>query len=379
MRVVLANEPGSASMHQLMHRLQIALVLSFLLILPACAAIPVTRPVIKIGLAAPFQGEYRYVGYEAIFGARLALREVNAAEGVAGYNVELVAYDDEGTPAGARHVAQNLALDSQVVTVIGHFHDQTTATARQIYAQAGLPLLSAGTVEGGPDNQTRARLFCPLLDYLAQATTSSRAPADGSPVSGKVQWIPSDLLSSKTIEELVQVCDPAVSLEISAQLPPSPDTLAVILPVDPLEAGAVARRLGAMSWTGYLAGGPGLGSPLFSQIAGPVEVVFASLLRWPDVKGQDAEFRAAYQALGPHVPEPGPFALGTYRAVQKVLAAVGMVGQGGDAVARPNLKQVIPTSSPDTAYLYRRSAEGELELISRQGATLRGPGVASAD
>ena len=62
------------------------------------------RPTVKIGLVAPFEGRYRYVGYDVFYAVRLALQEVNAAGGVGGYHVELVAYDDGADPAMAGNV-----------------------------------------------------------------------------------------------------------------------------------------------------------------------------------------------------------------------------------------------------------------------------------
>ena len=60
----------------------------------ACDPIALTRPVTKIGLVAPFEGELRSVGYEgALYAVKLALREQNEQDGVAGWNVELVALD----------------------------------------------------------------------------------------------------------------------------------------------------------------------------------------------------------------------------------------------------------------------------------------------
>jgi len=81
------------------------------------------RPTVKIGLVAPFEGRYRYIGYEVIYGVRLALREANHAGGVGGYNVELVAYDDGADPTMASEQARKLAVDPEVVTAIGHFRE----------------------------------------------------------------------------------------------------------------------------------------------------------------------------------------------------------------------------------------------------------------
>ncbi|MCP5097251.1 MAG: ABC transporter substrate-binding protein, partial [Chloroflexi bacterium] len=67
--------------------------LLFLLI--GCASV---APVVKIGLVGPFEGQHRAVGYDVIYSARLAVREINAAGGIGGHRVALVALDDSGDP-----------------------------------------------------------------------------------------------------------------------------------------------------------------------------------------------------------------------------------------------------------------------------------------
>lgn len=56
--------------------------LTILVLLTAC--VPKLPRVIKIGLVAPFEGRYRYVGYDAIYAARMAVQEINAAGGAGG-------------------------------------------------------------------------------------------------------------------------------------------------------------------------------------------------------------------------------------------------------------------------------------------------------
>jgi ABC-type branched-subunit amino acid transport system substrate-binding protein len=100
--------------------------------------------VVKIGLVGPFEGRHRALGYDVIYSARLAVREMNQAGGVAGYRVGLVSLDDSGHPELAAETAASLALDPAVVAVVGHWLPPTTAAAAPVYAAAGLPLIAAG-------------------------------------------------------------------------------------------------------------------------------------------------------------------------------------------------------------------------------------------
>ena len=105
---------------------------SCFLLLSSCSFPGTVRPTIKIGLVAPFEGRYRYVGYDVIYAARLAVRQVNEAGGVGGYSVELVAYDDAAEAALAVGQARKLAVDPDVVAVIGHFRAEPTAAAAEV-------------------------------------------------------------------------------------------------------------------------------------------------------------------------------------------------------------------------------------------------------
>lgn len=118
-----------------------ACLLALLSGLFACQSV---APVIKIGLVAPFEGSHRAIGYDAIYSARLAVRQLNQAGGVAGYRVALVALDDAGDPDLALEVARSLVVDPQVVAVLGHWLPETTAVAAPIYAEANVAFIPLG-------------------------------------------------------------------------------------------------------------------------------------------------------------------------------------------------------------------------------------------
>ncbi|NTU63988.1 MAG: ABC transporter substrate-binding protein [Chloroflexi bacterium] len=119
----------------------LSLILSFSLSLLLAACTASTPPVVKIGLVAPFEGRYRHVGYEAIYAARLAIREINARGGIDGQRIELVALDDRGEPEQAITAARQLVLDPQVVAVIGHLRPDSSDAAMKVYCEAGLPVI----------------------------------------------------------------------------------------------------------------------------------------------------------------------------------------------------------------------------------------------
>ncbi|MFZ5919227.1 MAG: branched-chain amino acid ABC transporter substrate-binding protein [Chloroflexota bacterium] len=115
------------------------------LLLPGCQArLPVsTVPLFKIGLVAPFEGRFRARGYEVLYGVRLAVRQWNATAGQ-GYRIELVALDDGADPAAAVGQVRELAIDPDVLGVIGHFDEGATLAAAAEYAAQRLALIAPG-------------------------------------------------------------------------------------------------------------------------------------------------------------------------------------------------------------------------------------------
>ncbi len=117
-------------------------IVLLIVVLAAAGCLPVARPTVTIGLVAPFEGRYRDVGYEVIYAVRLAVREANAAGGVAGYNVALMAVDDAGNPEQAAEQARKLSVAPEVVGVIGHWLESTTVAAAPVYVERGLPVMA---------------------------------------------------------------------------------------------------------------------------------------------------------------------------------------------------------------------------------------------
>jgi ABC-type branched-subunit amino acid transport system substrate-binding protein len=178
---------------------QLAAFLSAIcLLLSACSS---TRPVIKIGLVAPFVGHYREIGEEIIYAVRLAVREANESGGIAGYSIELMAYDDEGDPTLAEENARKVVTDPQVVGVIGHWLDSTSLSAAPVYAASGIPYLAT---TASPELDPAAyRLWYTTETYLATQPESTHCPLPCDP------FINLDLLQSTIRNPKSEIFGPA--------------------------------------------------------------------------------------------------------------------------------------------------------------------------
>jgi ABC-type branched-subunit amino acid transport system substrate-binding protein len=257
---------------------------------PAC--VPVTRPVVKIGLVAPFEGRYRDVGYEVIYAVRLAVREANAAGGAAGYGIELTALDDGGDPASAAEQARKLATDPHIAGVIGDWLDATTLNAAPVYAAAGIPFLA-----------TAATALPPGAFRLWLTAAAIRAAAASA--SGELCPLP---------------CDSLDNLDWLAQ-----------------------TRAGGSATTIF--GPPLWGEPQFATLAGSLAngVRFVAPAPYPP-DSTDASFADRYRAISNGV-EPRSNAVLAYDAARLLFAAIAQSVQRGTAPSRSGVSDALAQAS----------------------------------
>jgi ABC-type branched-subunit amino acid transport system substrate-binding protein len=268
--------------------------------------------IIKIGLVAPFEGTYRAIGYDAIYAARLAVREINAAGGIDGNSVALIAYDDRGDPGMAQTSAENLAVDPDVIAVIGHYRPETSERAASIYAQAEMAFLVLGL--GVTDEAPVVRL-APSPADLAEALA---ADADLAAGTSTTVWSHSGW--SRLVEEAL--VDLNLTVTGGREVQNLEPVLNLLPPLAAAEATDWARDAG---WRGPHIGTLNLASPAFGRLAPTENVHFVTCYPAPqDLEGLE-EWTAAYQRVGPHVPEPGPYALPTYEAVYVLAEALSVV------------------------------------------------------
>jgi branched-chain amino acid transport system substrate-binding protein len=117
--------------------------------LPACSGSggpePAASPsanVIRLAGVLPLTGRSSHTGESMLNGARLAVSEVNAAGGVLGRQVELVAEDDACDPGTAVTAAQAVVKRDVAVSVGGYCSSAVVPTLK-IFRDAGVPMVIA--------------------------------------------------------------------------------------------------------------------------------------------------------------------------------------------------------------------------------------------
>lgn len=99
---------------------------------------------VTIGHAGPLTGLIGHQGKDDENGVALALEQANAARPVIGGRrvvFRMMSEDDQGDPKVGTLVAQKF-VDARVAAVIGHLNSGVTIPASEIYARAGIPVIS---------------------------------------------------------------------------------------------------------------------------------------------------------------------------------------------------------------------------------------------
>lgn len=105
-----------------------SLAAAALLALAACGE-GSDKPIV-IGVAGPLSAPN---GESMRLAAELAAAEINAAGGIDGRPVEILAMDDGADPQRAEEVAATLARDPRVVAVVGHLNSSASLAAAEAY------------------------------------------------------------------------------------------------------------------------------------------------------------------------------------------------------------------------------------------------------
>ena len=297
-----------------------------LLTVGGCTATGSTNSIVKVGLVAPFEGLYRPLGYEVLYAVKLAIQERNASGGVAGYMVELVALNDDNNPTVAAQRAREVAVDPDVVGVIGHFSSPTTLAALEEYQGAGLAVVTSAAAnavtDGGYPNVYR---ICARNDRLGQEA-ARYAVAELGAERLAILRVQEDLaeafvLTAANLGAMVVSDVGADQMDWSVQIAAQDPDL-VFFTSDAVEGAGLVVRARQRGVDAPFMGGGDWGSPKLMQIGGTaVEGVLyvTSAPALGEIGGTD-EFVTGYEALVGQ--PPGPQAVLAYDATGVLLEAI---------------------------------------------------------
>lgn len=286
--------------------------------LTACSGIKTggAPATLKIGLVAPFEGLHRPLGYEALFGVKLALQEQNLAGGVGGYQVELVALNDFDDPLEAEAQARALLADSAVVGVVGHLSPAATKAALPVYQKAGLAVVIPWSIAA------ETNLEPGVVSVAANLTETENYLEMTEQALGFEQITPLTLSTFDSISD---------------------GTQALRLNTDGVAAGEFLVALRQANSTVPVLGQVETGSPQTLQVAQDAATGFIFVSPSPDPRQihEAAPFVAAYEKLARF--PPGPRALLAYDATHILLEAIAQSLADKDFPGRAQVATALTT------------------------------------
>lgn len=103
---------------------------------------------IKLGVIGPLTGEYSMYGTSVEEGAKLAAEGINAAGGINGSMVEIVAYDSKGDKTEAVNAYNRLRDQDGIVGLIGGTFSGETLSIKEIAVGDNMPVLTPTATNG---------------------------------------------------------------------------------------------------------------------------------------------------------------------------------------------------------------------------------------
>jgi branched-chain amino acid transport system substrate-binding protein len=135
------------------------------------------RADVLVGVAGPLTGTNAWAGEQMQRGAEMAVADTNAAGGVLGQQLRLIAADDFCDPQQAVATAQKLVSDG-VVFVAGHLCSGASIPASKVYEAAGVLQISPASTNPMFTDQGRANVFRVIGRDDAQGTLAGNYLAD---------------------------------------------------------------------------------------------------------------------------------------------------------------------------------------------------------
>jgi ABC-type branched-subunit amino acid transport system substrate-binding protein len=322
-----------------------------------------TKPTVKIGLVAPFEGRYRALGYEVLYAVKWAVRQRNAAGGVAGYMVELVALDDGDLPSSSAFQVEKLGVDERVMGAIGPFSTAALQAAAPAYREVGLAAIMPATCPV-PGSVAEAERGVPVFCLGASAEEMAGALIERRPEGASVALFRDGqgLLGELLLPAAGQVWDAPWDEGMLAAAAARPADLYLydggVLEAAELLVGMRRAGIDAPLW-----GGPALARSQLSQIAGDAAEGACAVVTAPLLadRSPGSAFAKGYQDLSGTA--PGPWAALAYDsavllldALERAIEAEGQPTREGVAA---HLAQAV---GPDGQPVFEAGRRRQVEL-----------------
>lgn len=300
------------------------------LLLSGLMSVVHAQDTIKIGGGFDLSGTESSLDLPASNGAQLAIKEINAAGGVLGKQLEFVLRDSKYQMDTTAVIAKQFVEEDKVAAVIGFTDSDSVLAAGPIIQDAGIPFLTAGATSPKLPDQVGDMMFLACFGDNVQAAAGAEYAFKNF---GKTAYLLSDMGVEYTtllgqyfkarytemggtivLEDTYEDSATDFSAQITKlkALATQPDFYYIA--AMPYNVGPVVKQLREAGLTGPVVGGDGYDTPDLVSVAGESanDVYFTTHALMDKDNGTDGikKFIAAYNAEYGHDPENAFAALG---------------------------------------------------------------------
>ncbi|HUI69493.1 MAG TPA: ABC transporter substrate-binding protein [Spirochaetia bacterium] len=365
-------------------RIAWALAITAALLLAACGG-GGGGSTVKIGMIYNMTGSQASLDSPSANGAKLAAKEINAAGGVLGKKITLVAYDGKSDAATIANSATQLAQSDKVVAMLGFSDSDMVMAAAPVAAKAGVVFVTSGATSPKLPDQVPDYLYLACFGDNVQAAAGAEYAFDG--LKAKTAYLLIDkgmeytLLLGKYFKERFTELGGSIVLEdtyqggdkdFSAQITKlkgqkkAPDLLYIA--AGPDDIGTVVKQFRDAGVKKPIMGGDGYDTPLLVQVAGAgaENVYFTTHSLMDSELGTDAvkKFIAAYQAEYKNPPENAFAGLG-YDTVKLIADSIKRANSADPKAIRAALQSTKDLPGVTGAITYQPGSR-----IPQKGVTV---------
>ena len=313
---------------------------------------------IKIALAGPATGPVAQYGDMQKVGVEAAVRDMNAAGGINGMQIETVIYDDACDPKQAVAVANKIVND-EVNLVVGHLCSSSTEPAAEIYNDEGILMITAASTSPTITEKGFTTVFRTIgLDSLQGSMAADHIithvkPSKVAVIHDKQQY--GEGLATSVRDQLTEAGITPVMFEgvtagdkdfsaLIAKLKKEGVDFVYYGGYHP-ELGLILRQSAEKGFKAQFMGPEGIVNDGLAEVAG--DATNGVLATAPKAFDQNPVNQARVEGIKKAGEDPtGPFVFTAYAAVELMKAAIEANGSADDA---DKLAEYIRTNKFDTA------------------------------
>ena len=317
----------------------------------AAASAPATGGTIKIGGGFALTGDESALDLPAANGAKLAVKEINAAGGINGSQIDFIVHDSQYKMDVTAQTAKQFVEQDKVPLMIGYTDTDSVLASGPTFQSAKIPFITVGATSPKIPTQVGDMMFLACFGDNVQAAVGAEYSFSKFGKNAYFLWdkgVEYTTLLGQYFKTRFTELGGTIALEesyddkatdFSAQiakiktLSPAPDFYYVA--AMPYNIGPIVKQFRDAGLTAPIVGGDGYDTPDLVKVAGPTtsKVFFTTHALMDATAGTDGikKFIAAYKAEYGNDPENAFAALG-YDTVYLLADAVKRAG-GTDSAA----------------------------------------------